>query len=128
MKSLHMKDVKLIYHSPDCENVFLSDQRVEDQEQAFTDLANRLKLQGLNMDKTIVYCRTVMDCAAIFIYFLHVLGKHQCHCEMNSSEHRLFAVYHHSSLERIKKHVLESLMLADGIVRVLSRLLFSRKV
>ena len=119
---LHMKSsgpdaTTLIYKSPNRPNVRLSVHKVPDLEIAFKNVAEQLTKEGITMAKTIIYCKTVVECATIYMYFAHILQE-KGYIGEKKSKNRLFAMYHHSSPDHIKSVVLQSLLDANGIVRV----------
>lgn len=114
---------KEIYVSPDRDNIKLTMTKVTQQEvtdkSMFHWIVAAVREQGLECDRTIIYCKSIMDCATLFLEFGRLLQtdmyiRNRAHTVNN----RLVAMYHHSTPDRIKEFVLQSMLQRDGIVRV----------
>ncbi len=86
---------------------------------AFRFLLDKLKMDKQNMERTIVYCRSVKQSASLCSRFKSELGSN---AYPDNMEHRsrncLFAMFHHCISEIIKTQILESLHLASGVCRL----------
>ena len=68
----------------------------------------------------IVCCRSLNLCAELFCFFHFNLGEDSYFPAGAShiSKNRIFAMYHFNTTQHIKKTVIESLGVPDGVVRV----------
>jgi ATP-dependent DNA helicase RecQ len=90
-----------------------------DKLEMFNWLVNSVIDYGVEAERAIIYCKSIGDCAVIFRHFLSELGDDAFVSNVPHTVHsRFVAMYHHSTLDRIKEHVLESLFDPAGTVRV----------
>ncbi|XP_028404067.1 Werner syndrome ATP-dependent helicase-like [Dendronephthya gigantea] len=110
----------LIQETPNRENIYLSKATISKNfQEAFQPLIDQLRKEKENMDKTIVYCRSIKHCASLYALFKFELGSESYRNGMeHTSKNCLFAMFHHCTSETIKQHVLDSLYSPSGICRV----------
>ena len=120
---LSKKSVHDVYVSPNRDNIKLVMTKVSHdaatQFSIFNSLIADIEKFGASADRTIIYCRSIIDCAKIYRHFHKILGEsafvpNQPHSGIN----RFVAMYHSSTPDRIKTHVLDSLLDPQGTVRL----------
>lgn len=75
-------------------------------------LIDTLKEKKQSADKVLIYCTSIVDCAKLYQLFDRELG------EISQQGEKLFAMYHSSTPEKLKRKTLSSLMDAKGFCRV----------
>lgn len=98
-----MRDCVKIYISPNRSNIYLYKERVTaEMDKSFQWLVQKLKNEKSAMDKTIMYSKSIKDCARLFMFFKSELGDHGYYPEDSprTSANLLFAMYHHSTLDK----------------------------
>jgi len=87
--------------SPNKINISYSVRRGEEElEDSFQWLIQDLKEKRENMDKTIIFCRSLKDCGEIFLIFDHHI----------QGEYKHFAMYHSKTPTHIQKSVLDDFL------------------
>ena len=110
MKTLHMRDVKLIKILPDKPNCkFMVRKCSGEIEDEFKWVLNELKEKKREFPKTLIYCRTLSSCGEFYSFFTQ---------ELDATYKGMFAMYHSKTPEDIQKEVLESLVDPTGMVRI----------
>ena len=66
---LGMKDQHVVTVSPDKRNVILQVSQFESIESTFTPIIQKLKMERLNMGRTIIYCQKQETCARLYLLF-----------------------------------------------------------
>lgn len=97
----------LIEQTPNRTNIYLSKARIgKNFKSAFQFLLDKLKKEKQNMERTIVYCRSIKQCASLYSWFRFELGSDSY---PNGMEHKskncLFGMFHHCTSEIIKTQV-----------------------
>ena len=118
-KQLGMKNPHTIVRTPDRKNIKIVVQRVKDMtclDTFVTDLGHL----GLGMPKTVVYCKSVKECAEVFAYFDAQLGEAgYISSSSMSSKTQLFCMYFHDTLEEKKQDIAKDLIAEAGHFRVI---------
>ena len=112
-KMLFLKQVKLINKSPENLYTKVSVTRTKYYiEETFHDLVNQLKTNKYEHNKTIIFCRSIDKCAAVY-------------SEFNCALKALFppnslpcAMYHSKTIDRIKQQVQTEFSKLDSKIRV----------
>ena len=115
------KHTKEIYVSPDRHNIKLSMAKVTQQEVADVSMLHWIiadvRDRGVECARTLVYCKSIMDCATLFRTFHKLLqGNMYIQNRAHTVSNRLVAMYHHSTPDRIKELVLQSMLEPEGTV------------
>ena len=120
-KALNLRtDHHKITVSPDRPNIYMYKAKVNDNLlTSFDWLLSKLKSQHLSCPKTLVYCKTTKECGCLFTFFKENLGDlaYASNTE-HVSENMLIGMYHHNTLEKHKKHVINALYNSAGTCRV----------
>ena len=78
MKSLHMRNVKVVKLSPDKPNCkFIVAKAVGDIEEQFKSMVEELREKQQSFPKTIVYCRSIASCGEMFSLFSEELKQYR---------------------------------------------------
>ena len=110
MKSLHMRNVKVVKLSPDKPNCkFIVAKAVGDIEEQFKSMVEELREKQQSFPKTIVYCRSIASCGEMFSLFSE---------ELEGMSDGMYAMYHSKTPQTIQEKVLDSLGEKDGLVRI----------
>ena len=120
VKSLEMAGCDVVSTSPDRPNIFYTVCKRTDMEVDMQPLVESLKKYNVNAPHTIVYCRSLIMCADLYAHFHYTLGK-ESYCPSGAtqtSDNRLFAMYHAHTPKHNKEVVLKSMMKPEGVVRV----------
>jgi ATP-dependent DNA helicase RecQ len=122
MESLCMrKNCLIIYKSPNRPNIYLAKFKVSmDVRKSFKFLIDKLRLEKIAMDRTIVYCKSIKDCGHLFHLFRSELGDHSFYPSgsLKLSSNLLFGMYHHTTLDKHKSRILNSFHEQDGTCRL----------
>ena len=120
-KNLCMKEPVVIAKSPNKPNIRYSVVRVSrDLDKSFGWLIDQLKTKRHNLDRVIVFCRSISTCTNLYKLFICLLKEESYHPLGSSptTENRLFAMFHAQIDEDDKKAILKSLLVAGGTCRV----------
>ena len=122
MESLCMrKNCLRIYVSPNRPNIYLAKFKVTmDLRKSFQFLIDKLRLQKIRMDRTIVYCKSIKDCGCLFQLFRSELGDDSFYPSgsLKLSSNLLFGMYHHITLDKHKSRILNSFHEQGGTCRL----------
>ena len=111
MLALH--DPVVYAKNPDRPNVRMFIDRASAGPECLGWLADKLASQETNFPKTVIFCRRLQDCSKLYFYFMSTVGPNPP--ELNK---RLYDMIHSKSPESIKHHIIESLMDAEALPRV----------
>ena len=119
ISQLALKNPLTIYISPNRRNLHFS--VIKEKRTIFSRLhflIGLIKEKGLDMGKTIIFCNTLNDIAAVANYLMLHLGKDAFSPPgENSMENCLIGIYHSTSWPSTKEHITKSLK-GQGKVRV----------
>ena len=119
--NLHLVNPVVIKSLPNRVNITYLVEKIKNNiEETFLPLAEKLRVKRHQLDRCIIYCRSVRSCAQIYKFFHQILGVvsyYPIGCDP-IPENRLFGMFHHSSTKEIKEVILSSLVNPDGICRV----------
>lgn len=114
-------DTKEILISPDRKNIMYHVEQVKKGEQMdkLMWLVNVAKRNGLSTPKTIIFCNTYNEIAAVFVYLLrmlqddvYVLGQPKI------PANRIVGIFHSMTLKKYKDRVMASFEVNEGNVRI----------
>lgn len=106
--------------SPDRQNIYYSVRPRTDISADFAALITTLRTDAVKTPRVIVYCQTMDMCSDLYAHFRSELGDAAYHppgCAQ-VSDNRLFGIFHSDTPEYNKDVILRSLLLPDGVVRV----------
>jgi ATP-dependent DNA helicase RecQ len=114
------QDYALIEETPNRTNIYLSKARIgKNLKLAFQFLLDKLKKEKQDMERTIVYCKSIKQCASLYSLFRIELGSDAYPNDMeHKSKNCLFGMFHHCTSEIIKSQILESLHIESGVCRL----------
>ncbi|CAG2188966.1 unnamed protein product [Mytilus edulis] len=116
---LQMQDYKLVLSSCDRSNIFYFCQEAPySLTETFTWLISVIQLKGVSTPKTIIYCRNIKACSQIYALFLDKLGTDHSYCGQPSSKNCLFAMFHHATMDKNKKNILDNFFKSDSKTRI----------
>ncbi|XP_063444125.1 recQ-like DNA helicase BLM [Mytilus trossulus] len=115
MKKLQMirNDTRTVSLLPDRPNVIYHMQKSNKKKEELNWLLNDLKTNGKSSKKTIVYCRNIMSCADLYEHFCNEIEQG------NDLEKRMVAMFHRSTADTNKTHVLSQFPSYDTNLRVI---------
>ncbi|CAC5376271.1 unnamed protein product [Mytilus coruscus] len=117
---LQMQDYKLVLSSCDRSNIFYFCQEAPySLTETFTWLISVIQLKGVSTPKTIIYCRNIKACSQIYALFLDKLGTDHSYCAQPSSKNCLFAMFHHATMDKNKRNILDNFFKSDCKTRVI---------
>ena len=118
-KSLNLTNVTFVKSSPNRENIVYSVSKITaDIKTTFGWLLQEIENNGVQVDRTIIYCNQIKQCADIFDHLKQSLGAKMFFQSRQEVPNRLVAMYHHSTKQHIKDAVLSSLLDSSGTIRV----------
>ena len=119
-KTLSLRPDRLeIIVSPDRPNIYLYKAKVNaDLLKSFNWLLTMLKSKVVSCPKTLVYCKSIKDCGNLFTFFRDHLGKCAYTSDEQVAKNMLIGMYHHNTLEKHKKRIINSLYSSEGTCRV----------
>ena len=90
-----MRQAAIVAVSPDKSNIKYSVSPFTSIEETFSSLVTQLLRKKVNMGRVIVFCRTLDDCASLYLYFKKQLGRDFLHPvdAPDLSKHRLVDMY-----------------------------------
>ncbi|CAB4012130.1 Werner syndrome ATP-dependent helicase-like [Paramuricea clavata] len=116
------KDMVLIDANPNWPNIYLSVKKISnDLNSSFQWLVEKLKKEMNTMDRVLIYCKTIKDCGRIFTYFKCKLGSDAYYPAGTEqiSINMLVGMYHHSTLQKHKERIINSLHDMQGVCRII---------
>ena len=111
-----------IEKSPERPNIVYSIQYIDDDlefSDVFNEVISEVKERKDKCTKTLVYCQTRKQAAIIWRTFKVALGKDMYVGETMLPKDCIVEMFHAGTPESSKQHILKSVTLADGHVRVL---------
>ena len=120
-KNLCMKEPVVVAQSPNKPNIRYSVIRVSRElEKSFGWLIDQLRMNRCDLDRVIVFCRSISTCTNLYKLFISVMKEESYHPlgSLPTTENRLFAMFHARIDEDDKKSILKSLVQTDGICRI----------
>ena len=119
---LEMEECIEIIQNPDRPNIRLAVKKVPlDQSETFAWLCKDISVKGPYTEKTVIYCRSVLDCGKLYneVFKVH-LGEQMLHPPGASDlpGHRLVDMFHSGTNEEIKKQIISSLNDPSSVLRV----------
>ena len=118
---LPIKDTYTVQRSPNRQNLRYSVQYVDINmplEMVFSGLIDELYKNGVEADRTLIYCRTRKQCALIYRMFELNLKGNFYHGSPNP-QNRLVEMYHAGTPDLVKQHIVNDLGDEEGHIRVL---------
>ena len=114
--NLCLSDLKCIEQSPNRKNVRYGYVKVHssDPTDSFDWLVDKLKREGSDMDRIIIFCQTRDQCDQLYGHFEAAIGDRR----INPLE-REYAMFHAWTPQRNKDNIIQSFTSDDGRVRVL---------
>lgn len=97
---------------PERDNITYVTKKSKKNLQQLQWLLNDVLKYGNKTKKTIVYCRNIASCANLYEYFNQALGQ------TNTLSERLVAMFHRSTADRNKDHVLSEFPRSDSTLRI----------
>ena len=120
LEKLEMGGCVEVSASPDRPNVFYEVKSRLNFEVDLDHVLSNLRTDTVTAPRMIVYCRSVDMCADLYSHFHYELGEASYHPpgSPHLCEHRLFGMFHAQTPQHNKDVILQSLLLCDGVVRV----------
>jgi superfamily II DNA helicase RecQ len=122
IESLSLKKyMVLIDVNPNRPNIYLSVRKISnDLNSSFQWLVEKLKKEMNTMGRVLIYCKTIKDCGRIFTYFKCKLGSDAYYPAGTEqiSNNMLVGMYHHSTLQKHKERIINSLHDMQGVCRI----------
>lgn len=117
---LEMAGCAQVQASPDCPNIFYVVKRRDDVETDFLPLITTLREELVRTSRVLIYCQSLDMCSDIYADFHYELGEclYYPPGSPHLSDHRLFGMLHASTPEHNEDVILRSLLISDGVVRV----------
>lgn len=120
IEKLEMTNCVHVSASPDRPNIFYGVVARTDIENDFHELISSLQQHLINTPRVIVYCQSLNMCSDLYAHFHFVLGDASYYPPgaPTISDNRLFGMFHSSTPQYNKDVILQSLLVPDGIVRI----------
>ena len=122
-EALHMDNPELIIVSPERSNISYAVVKMSNQVNVmeyFDWLLEALQSNGIQCDRTIIYCQTVNQCSTLFSLFSALLGSRiYMHSNKPNPKERLLEMMHARTPDSVKETVLNSMANHNGHIRVL---------
>lgn len=120
MRSLEMHEPALLMDSPNRHNICYAVRAVTpDPAKTFQIMVEDLRKQKGNYERTIIYCQTIKVTTFLYGFFLSELGDDVYADDSCDLKKRTVEMFHSRIDELNQEHILESMSVADGSVRVL---------
>lgn len=120
MRSLEMHEPALLMDSPNRHNICYAVRAVTpDPAKTFQIMVENLRKQKGNYERTIIYCQTIKVTTFLYGFFLSELGDDVYADDSCDLKKRTVEMSHSRIDELNQEHILESMSVADGSVRVL---------
>ena len=115
-----MSEVVTVKLIPNCSNIMYVERRRTDLETDFSESLSTLKEKHKDSLRVVLYCRTLIICAALCSRFSNEMGKSQYYppSAPELSENRLFGMFHTSTPQHSKDVIMGSLQDCHGTVSV----------
>ncbi|CAG2238573.1 recQ [Mytilus edulis] len=115
LKKLQMKPngTKTISKLPERTNITYSLKKSSKSVHELEWLLKDLKTNSVKTKKTVIYCRSILSCADLFEYFVSGIEHNR-----DILDNRLVAMYHRSTAETNKNHVLNEFPNEDSTIRI----------
>jgi ATP-dependent DNA helicase RecQ len=107
-----MQNIVTIVDSPDRENIKLCNQSINSNqsiEATFGWLLCKMESMGKDMDRYVIFCKSINDCAKIYLAFIEEFGK----------RFPLVQMYHSKTDDVTKEKIRKDMEIETGNVRVL---------
>ena len=119
-RKLEMMTCNLVCSSPDRPNIYYKVVRCTDIEQDMYPLVEELRKNKIQMQRVVVYCRSLNLYSSMNFYFLTHLGAESYYPTgaTEISDNRLFGVFHAQTPQHNKDVILTNMQSADGVIRV----------
>ena len=119
-RKLEMAVCKVVFVSPDRENIYFEVFTRTDIHEDMSPLLEELRANKINTPRVIVYCRSLNLCSSLYFFFLSNLGSESYYPSgaVEISDNRLFGMFHAQTPQHNKDVILSSMQKEDGIVRV----------
>ncbi len=120
IRSLEMSGCVRISKSPDRPNIYYKVEARTDVESDFAELLVSLRDNLVKTPRVIVYCRSLDICSNLYAHFHYELAESSYYPPdaPKLSDNRLFGMFHASTPQHNKDVILNSLLVPDGVVRV----------
>ena len=118
--SLEMKGCVEVTVSPDRPNIFYAAMIRTDIDSDFLTIITSLRDKAIHAPRILVYCQSLDTCSDLYAHFHHELGDASYYPpgSPHLSDYRLFGMFHANTPPYNKDVILKSLLVADGVVRV----------
>ena len=118
--SLEMSGCVEVTASPDRPNIYYEVKPRTDIDTDFVSLVTTLREKAVNTPRVLVYCQSLDTCADLYAHFHYELGEASYYPpgSPHLSDYRLFGMFHASTPQHNKDVILKSLLVPDGVVRV----------
>ena len=96
------------------------------QLESFSSIVTEVLEKKLNMGRTIIYCRTMNDCASLYLFFKQQLGKdflHPSHAP-DLSKYRLVDMYTSCTETTVKNTIVQAFTCASPLGLVITTVAF----
>ena len=115
------KKTHTVKQSPDRHNLRYSVQYIDNNiplKMVFAGLLNEMNEKGVEADRTLIYCQTRKHCGLLYRLFeIHLKDKFYHGCA--KPKNRVVEMYHASTPDNVKKHIIENLSDESGHIRIL---------
>ena len=120
IESLEMTDCVEVAASPDRPNIYYEVKLRSDVDTDFLPLISTLREKSVHTPRVLVYCQSLDMCADLYAHFHYELGEASYYPlgSPHLSDFRLFGMFHASTPQHNKDVILKSLLVPDGVVRV----------
>ena len=118
--TLEMKEYVEVITSPDRPNIFYAVRPRTTIASDFQSILCTLREKAIHAPRVLIYCQSLDVCADLYAHFHYKLGDGSYYPPGSPqiSDYRLFGMFHSNTPEHNKQVILKSLMLPDGVVRV----------
>ena len=117
MKTLGMRNATVVSMSPDKRNIRYIVKRVSTLEECFGPLADKLVHKQNQMDKILIFCRTIDDCSKLYFYLKRkLLAAGSFTFPSGSpdlSKYRRVEMFHSCTESNVKEHIISSFTSSD---------------
>ena len=120
IEALEMTDCVEVTASLDRPNIYYAVKPRSDIDTDFHPLVSTLREKTISAPRVIVYCQLLDTCADLYAHFHYELGEASYYPpgSPHLSDFRLFGMFHASTPHHNKDVILKSLLVPDGVVRV----------
>ena len=120
MKTLGMRNASVISVPPNKNNIKYIVRQFETLDNSFGPLAKELIVKEGNMEKVLIFCRTINDCSTLYFFFKRKLGcRFTCPASApDISKYRRVEMFHSCTESSVKEQIITSFTEVESHLKI----------